>query len=782
MATSTQINSLTALYVGYFNRAPDPAGLQFWIDELDGGRDYNTIAADFAASPEATALYPYLTSPDVSSPAVFITSIYQNLFNRAPDAAGLEFWSVVLADNAVSVADMIEAIINGAVDDAAATPPSFDGTTINNKIEAGFDWAVSAGDTPGYTYDAAAAAAAKAAISGVTNDPATVDAAKAATDAFFLPGEVFALTTGTDNIVGTDGNDTIRGFSDDDDATNIIDTLNPGDIIDGGAGIDTLEITLLNDNDAFGDGFGAGATVTNVEILKVIDLEDDGVDFDLSGFSGLQQIVLDVKGSNDTYDFYNLQDELVSVTLDGTRAGDKSFEFHLHDISNSLYTGDNDELTINVINAGSESDESDADFSATNVNGDDVFEAYSIVVDGDDNYLYIDNDDDAADAKVTTLTAVNAAGNSGSLKLDLDEQDSLETVDASAMTGDFRFEFDSSTDAGQEIAVTSGSGDDHIELHDGSFTVDTGTGADRVELYNGKDADIGDDVLDGGEGTDTIAGDVNIFGNSAFADSTISNFEIIELFGSANSDLTVDVADYEIVIISDDLTDIDEVTIEGTNGKTVVFEENTQSDNTIKATSTGSSDELTLSFEEETSGTIDFADITDIETVNILTSSEADDLTFGSVNISGVETLVFSGEGDIDIDGGSDDGSLTTLDLSAMTGQFDNNDVDLNDSGLDNVIIGNLGNNSYIDIQENGSNTFSFTGTLDNFVSIEGFEAGFGEDILDLSSFGIANLTQLTLTDTGANVTVTSDAFDGTINLVGIADVGDLDLANFTFA
>ena len=58
MATTAQVDAIVALYAGYFNRAPDPAGLQFWIDQIDGGREFNTIAADFAASPEATAVQP----------------------------------------------------------------------------------------------------------------------------------------------------------------------------------------------------------------------------------------------------------------------------------------------------------------------------------------------------------------------------------------------------------------------------------------------------------------------------------------------------------------------------------------------------------------------------------------------------------------------------------------------------------------------------------------------------------------------------------------------------
>ena len=168
MATTTQINDLTALYTGYFDRAPDPVGLQFWIKEIDGGRDFNTISADFAASSEALALYPFLTTPDVSTPNTFVTSIYVNLFNRAPDAAGLTFWTDALKAGTVSSADMIESVIKGAADASTATPPSFDKTTLDNKIEAGSFFVTTASNTPGFKFDIAAAVDV---LSGVTNDP-----------------------------------------------------------------------------------------------------------------------------------------------------------------------------------------------------------------------------------------------------------------------------------------------------------------------------------------------------------------------------------------------------------------------------------------------------------------------------------------------------------------------------------------------------------------------------------------------------------------------------------
>ena len=266
MATQTQINSLVALYVGYFDRAPDPQGLQFWIDQIDNGRAFNTIAEDFATSPEATALYPFLTTPDVSTPSTFIQSIYLNLFGRAAEAEGLNFWTGVLQSGSVSVADFIEAIINGAVDAPTATPPTFDKAVLDNKVTVGLDFATDAGNVANFTFDAAAKSAAVAAVNGVTEDPATVTDAQAATDAYLTGqvnvGQAFTLTTGADVVSGTAANDTIIASN---PATAANATLTVGDSINGGAGTDTLNIIDAN---AF-TGIPVGASVTNVENINV---------------------------------------------------------------------------------------------------------------------------------------------------------------------------------------------------------------------------------------------------------------------------------------------------------------------------------------------------------------------------------------------------------------------------------------------------------------------------------------------------------------------------------
>lgn len=317
MATDAQINALTALYVGYFDRAPDPAGLQFWIDQIDNGREFNTIAADFAASPEAEALYPYLTTPGVSSPDNFVTNIYLNLFNRIPDAAGLAFWTGVLADGSVSVADMIEAIINGAVNDAGAG--TFDRTVLDNKIEVGLDFATKAGDTPGFTYDADAAAAAVAVIDGVTADPATVDAGKLEVDEFLNPSsETFTLTTAVDAgaaFVGGDIDSTFNaqlglGI----DGLVGVQTLQGPDVLDGGAGFDKLNAELN------GTGTTANPTISNIEqynLTSISNIFGTG-ELDLSRASGYEELWN--RGSRANLDVFNVGEQAI-IGMDGVRGG-----------------------------------------------------------------------------------------------------------------------------------------------------------------------------------------------------------------------------------------------------------------------------------------------------------------------------------------------------------------------------------------------------------------------------------------------------------------------------
>jgi Ca2+-binding RTX toxin-like protein len=106
-------NSIVGLYVIYFNRAPDPAGLAFWQTQ---NVTIDDIAAQFGASPEAKAIYPFLAAPTLADPTAFINEIYRNAFGRDADDAGLTFWSNVLRQDSSpeSVAQFVLAVAQGA--------------------------------------------------------------------------------------------------------------------------------------------------------------------------------------------------------------------------------------------------------------------------------------------------------------------------------------------------------------------------------------------------------------------------------------------------------------------------------------------------------------------------------------------------------------------------------------------------------------------------------------------------------------------------------------------
>lgn len=76
------------IYRAAFDRVPDAAGLGYWIRELERGQDYGAVvAASFIASPEFITKYGSNTSN-----TDFLNLIYQNVLDRAPDQAGSDYW------------------------------------------------------------------------------------------------------------------------------------------------------------------------------------------------------------------------------------------------------------------------------------------------------------------------------------------------------------------------------------------------------------------------------------------------------------------------------------------------------------------------------------------------------------------------------------------------------------------------------------------------------------------------------------------------------------------
>jgi hypothetical protein len=100
---------LTELYVGYFNRAPDAYGLYYWASRLVEGMSMQDVAKSFFAQPETQAsLPPSLSTQD------FVTKVYANVLGRAPDQAGFDYWVNDLQSGKLTRDVFMLAIINGA--------------------------------------------------------------------------------------------------------------------------------------------------------------------------------------------------------------------------------------------------------------------------------------------------------------------------------------------------------------------------------------------------------------------------------------------------------------------------------------------------------------------------------------------------------------------------------------------------------------------------------------------------------------------------------------------
>jgi Ca2+-binding RTX toxin-like protein len=90
------------LYQAAFDRTPDEAGLGYWIAQMDAGASVRNVAASFVNSAEFRTVYG--NNPDN---ATIITGFYEHVLNRAPDAAGMQYWLSILGSRQDSVAGVL---------------------------------------------------------------------------------------------------------------------------------------------------------------------------------------------------------------------------------------------------------------------------------------------------------------------------------------------------------------------------------------------------------------------------------------------------------------------------------------------------------------------------------------------------------------------------------------------------------------------------------------------------------------------------------------------------
>ena len=253
------------LYVAYYGRPADPVGLAFWTGEFMNSSNLDAALAEFGTSAEYSALSADKTSEEL------LTSLYQQMFNRDPDMAGLEFYVGRLESGEATLASIAKQVADGAVDE--------DATTLANKVAVAnaFTAAVEAGEDA-VVYDAAgisAAAALLAAVDGAEGAVAAGEAAVADLITLMDGGMEYTLVaTPRDLIESGYGDDTFTGTSSEEG-----ETVQDTDAIRDAGTKDHDTLTITNSSPK-----GVQAiSVHNVEYINIIQDLFDGVVDDTDG-------------------------------------------------------------------------------------------------------------------------------------------------------------------------------------------------------------------------------------------------------------------------------------------------------------------------------------------------------------------------------------------------------------------------------------------------------------------------------------------------------------------
>jgi len=187
---TTHVAAVQQLYVAYFGRPADVAGLDYWTNVVETNKGSTTqVSANFALSTEYTAAFAGMSNTQI------VDKIYMNLFGRAADTAGRDYWVGLLNAGSIKVNTIVADVANGA--------QTTDKEIVENKV-AGATAFTTALDLPaeqaGYTGTAALNLA-KAFITSITTDASLTTAITPANlnttvSGVVAAGTPFTLTAG----------------------------------------------------------------------------------------------------------------------------------------------------------------------------------------------------------------------------------------------------------------------------------------------------------------------------------------------------------------------------------------------------------------------------------------------------------------------------------------------------------------------------------------------------------------------------------------------------------
>lgn len=565
-------------------------------------------------------------------------------------------------------------------------------------------------------------------------------------------------------------------------------TLQGEDVLQGGAGVDTLN-AVMNGN--FGAITGIAPTIADIEIINfemrespaVPGFFNDFVAIDFSNVSGAQQVWL--VDSEDVG--FEVRDVQASVAV-GLRNVDgvSYFVFYDEDVLGS----DEAAQTVVLENANDS-------LLIIETDGEDEIETLNIVAIGE-------NEDNFLGGDLEFVETINVTGTSGSLDLG-DNFDDVVTLNASGYGGDLTIDL---SEADEIVSVRTGAGDDDVTMGAGQFQDDADVTLEVFNLGAGNNTLRLVDTFEGGEfsgGGLLDDGEVSALDFTQIAVVGVVTLIFEDELSGSDPTLNLDgLDDLTSLVFANFAVNVGEVSIENlAGGSSITFEETLTGSiavDTVGALSInlGSGDlnaidtftadgltSLTVNLTEaETDVTVNTANLEDLVSLTVNLGEDGSFTSSTAGVLAELTTITVTGDEDSDftvfLSAGEE--SLTTIDLSGMAGftiieLFGGGDYSpvtiLVGSGDLDYNQGGAGSN---DLRE----AFVFVGDDIGDVNINGFEAGVGanRDRLDFSQIdGVNDGDDLIITDDGFGeftITAADGQFDGTIIVSTGGDLADL--------
>lgn len=577
MAAQDYTGVVQQLYVSYFGRPADYFGLKNFTEQLDAMGAPKTFAelsaavqsepngalaqlvGNFSNSPESIALY----GNDNSELGIskFVTAIYKNFLGREPDLEGYNFWVDAIQSGGLDKANAAAAITQGALANTTAQGLK-DAKVVANKLAVATSF-TDALDTPSefnaYEGDAAAATA-RALLQGVndttnlTNYQSNVNAAVTAIVGGAAVGTTFTLTAGSDTgaaFTGGAGNDIFNAGVAATANGGLVDTLQNVDQLVGGAGVDTLNVTLNS-------AVPVAPTLSGIENVNVR-VTAVGGGISLVGATGVTAV--------------NVNNSTANAVV--TNAGAAALGVANQKTAVSFSGSTASALTLNLDTVGTAATDIAVDIGGTVANA-----ATSFVINAKDAHVTFSETIGGA----TTTSASVAATGANEITFAAADQASLKTLTVtgagsadftggalSALTtltaGDGGVKVTGTSAAATALTATTGAGADTLVFNGVNVkSIATGAGNDAVVLNTGALAATatvalgeGNDsvtlsgaaptagaTIDGGAGTDTFGTTTAIYntisGYTAAQRALISNFEVLSITDTLANGAAIDVS------------------------------------------------------------------------------------------------------------------------------------------------------------------------------------------------------------------------------------------------